>query len=520
MRSVGVVSLFTMLSRVLGAVRDIVMASFFGTSLAMSAFVIAFRIPNLFRRLFGEGALSAAFVPVFVESREKESDDRAWVMAAHMLNVLFFVLAIITIVLMLSISWVQNQFSLSVYAFEICNLMKIMLPYMVFICMVALCMGILNSFNRFALPAATPCLLNLCWIISILFLAPRFGDLPEERIYGVAWGILIAGVVQLSVQFPLLFKLGFKLQGSLGLKDPKVKKVMLLALPAALAAAVTQVNVLLDSIIAYAVGTHAPAALFYSERLIYLPLGIFATALGTVLLPAFSRQVAQGNPDEMKKTMAFALRNLLFIVTPAAFGLLFLSTPIIEMMHQRGEFSAQSTFYVSSALKFYSLGLIVFSLAKVFLPAFYGLQDTRTPMRLAVVAVGINLALNLLFVLTWPAEYKHAGLACATVLAELVYVGALVYCFKKKMGLPPLGPIVHSFVRFVFASVLMGWAAWVLQSVLNAQLAEVLPLEARRIVSVFSGIGVGVLLYVGLCFAFKAKEPVELLSAIKSRRKA
>jgi len=520
-RSTVIVGGGTGLSRALGFVREMLMAAFFGTSLAQSAFVVAFRIPNLFRRLFGEGALSSAFIPVFTESLEKEGHDKAWQLAGRVMAMLGTLLAAIVLSGIVIISLVVRSADTGGMTGLVLDLLRIMLPYMFFICLVALCMGILNSFHHFVLPAYTPVLLNVFWIGTLVLICPRFGDTTTQRIYGVAWGVLVAGVVQLAVQAPMLVRYGFR--GRLSLRwtaDRRVHRILALMGPAALGMGITQVNVFVDTMLAAWIGTWAPAALSFSERLIYLPLGIFATALGTVLLPVFSGQVARSEPQEIKRTLNGALKSILLIMTPAATGLLVLARPIVELVFERGEFTEFSTTLTSRALMFYAPGLLVFSLYKVLVPVFYAMQDTRTPVRVALRVLLLNVVLNITFLLTWPLHFKHAGLALATVLASVVSVLALGWLLHRRIGSPGWKQVLHTALRAVIASAIMGAASVAVHSALAAAFSSGgAPVLTARLVSVAAAIAAGIVVYAVLAFLLCRNECRAVLSTLLSRKR-
>ncbi|NQT94021.1 MAG: murein biosynthesis integral membrane protein MurJ [Lentisphaerae bacterium] len=518
-RSTAVVGMCTGTSRLLGFVREILMAAFFGTSLAQSAFVMAFRIPNLFRRLFGEGALSSAFIPVFTETLQKEGRDEAWTLAGRVMGMLGVLLTAVSAVAILGITVVLNRVPVGHDVALVLDLLRIMFPYMVLICLVALCMAVLNSFHHFLLPASTPVLLNVIWILTLVLVCPRLGDTRVERIYGVAWGILIAGMVQLLAQVPMLIRYGFRGRLPGGWRaDPRVSRVLLLMGPAAIGMGITQINAFVDTVLAFWIGPWAPAALSFSERLLYLPLGVFATALATVLLPVFSGQAAREESDGMRTTINRSLRSLMFIMIPAATGLLVLARPIVELVFERGEFDAWSTTLTARALAFYAPGLVVFSLYKVFVPAFYAMKDTRTPVRVGIRVVALNFVLNIAFLLTLPTHYKHAGFALATVLAGCVNAGTLGWLLHKRIGSPGWLQILRDALRVLCASVLMAVVVWWCHAAVALELADSgLPDVVSRLAAVSAAIGAGILTYVALALLLCRSALRELLAGMRSR---
>lgn len=452
------VSTFTGLSRLLGFVREIVMAHYFGTSLAKSAFDVAFRVPNLFRRLFGEGALSAAFVPVFAEALEKDGREKANRLAGRVLTMLALFLILITAAGTVLISIAMQYSDAGTRIGAVLPLLRIMLPYMVFICLVALGMGILNAVGHFAISAATPLLLNIVWIAAVYAFCPRLGDTPSERIYGVAWAVLLAGVLQLAMQIPALLRLRVFPRPSFAWNDRRIREILLLLGPAALGMGVHQINVVVDSLLALWAGGWAPAALGYAERLIYLPLGLFATALGTVLLPAFSRLAAGNRAADIPAALARSLRGLMLVIMPATVGLMILAGPIVQLAFESGEFDEQSRILTARALVFYAPGLAVFSLYKMLVPAFYAIKDTRTPVRVGLLAVALNFVLNVVLVITLPTYYKHAGLAMATVIASAVNCSVLAVLITRRLGSPGWQGLGISLCKVLCCSLLMAGA--------------------------------------------------------------
>jgi putative peptidoglycan lipid II flippase len=517
-RSAFKIGSFTLLSRFLGLVRDTLTASVFGTSAAMSDFVVAFRLPNLFRALFGEGALSSAFVPVFLETRRKEGDAAAWRVAARTFSVVALALCGIVLAGIAAATALMHLApGLHERAPLLLPLTRIMLPYIVFICLAGLFMAMLNAFHKFSLPAFTPSLLNITWILFVLFVCPRLGTTREEQIYGVAWGVFVAGVLQLGVQLPSLWKMGFRPEWSLARGDEKVWRVFRLMGPTAMGQSVTQVNVMVNTLLARWAAPWAPASLFYAERLLYFPQGLLATALSTVLLPVFSSHAAQGNREEMKKTLNHSLRTLLFVMAPASVGLLVLAHPITQLLFGWGLFDAASVAHTGIALQFYAPGLLVFCLAKVFVPAFYALQNTRTPFRIGLLAVGLNFCMNVLFVLTWPTDIKHAGLAFATVLSEGFNGITLGWCLHRTLGSPGWRQILVSAGRSLACSVVMAAAAIATHRVLAEGTAGWAD-KLSQAVAVFGSMVVGAAVYFLVAALARSPEIGNVIEALKRRR--
>jgi len=518
LRSTTVVSLFTGGSRLLGLVREMLMANFFGTSLATSAFVVAFRIPNLFRRLFGEGALSAAFIPVFTEALEKEGHDAANELAGKVMSMLTAALTMLVIggialvTLLLAYGDFEPKWRLTLL------LLRIMLPYMLFICLVAFCMAVLNSFLHFALPAATPIILNVVWILALVFVCPRMGNTPCEQVYGIALGILAAGALQLLVQFPLLLKHKVSPRMSFAWRDDHVRRILLLMGPAAIGMGIIQLNVCIDGVLAMWAAIWAPAAMTFAERLIYLPLGVFATAMGTVLLPTFSRQAARDRHSQILTTLSSAAHNLMLVMIPASVGLIALGVPIVRLVFERGEFDAESTIQTARALWFYAPGLVIFSLEKLLVPAFYAMQDTRTPLRVGLWTVALNFVLNLTFVLTWPTPYKHAGLALATVMAHGVNCACLAVILTRRIGSPGWARIGASALRVLLAAIVMGVVAWQAHRLLATALAGTsFPAPAARLIAVGASMAAAVAVYATMAFLLLRSKLTSLIRNLRRR---
>ncbi len=520
MKSVATVSTWTAVSRVLGFVREILMAQFFGTSLASSAFVVAFTVPNLFRRLFGEGALSAAFIPVFTETQETAGNDEAWRLANRIGSMLVVLLSSVVLVGITVISLQMNSGDVDVNgkSMMVLSLLRIMAPYMVCICLVALCMAVLNSCSDYTTPAATPVVLNIIWIITLLFVCPEFGDTKESRIYGVAWGVLVAGLVQVLIQLPALLRQGYRPRLTLAWKDARAWQVIGLMAPVAVGLGLTQMNVMIDRLLAMHIAEWAPSAINYADRLIYLPLGVFATAMGTVLLPTFSRQSAQKDPGAICQTLNDSLRHLLFIMMPASMGLLVLARPVIELVYEwpNGAFDSESAKLTARALMMYAPGLLVFSIYKVVTPVFFALKDTRTPVIVGALVVGLNLGLNLAIVFTSviPVEWKHAGLACTTVLSSLICSIVLAVILHRRLGNPGWARIANSLLRSLLCAVAMAVVVWRVYQAMPQS-----PDKLSQVLAVVVSIGIGIVFYFGLTRFVCRSEQDELRKALRPRSK-
>ncbi len=495
-RSAGLVSLGTLTSRLLGLVREILMAGTFGTSQVGSAFFIAFTLPNLLRRLFGEGALSAAFIPAYIKTREENGLNAAWSLTRNLCSFLVLVLGLLSILGMGTAGLMLQMGHVGEKTFLVLLAGRIMLPYMIGICLAAVMMGVLNSHRKFALPAFAPALLNVIWILALLGVQMKPDWSLEEKMVAVCWAILFAGAGQFLIQVPAVRTLGMKRERPVTPLGPGVKQVLLRMGPAALGAAVTQVNVVIDRLLAFWVADYGPAALSYSERLIYLPLGLFATALGSILLPEFSGLVQGGRKQEMTDTLDRSIRGLMWVMIPAAVGLGILTVPIVHTVFERGEFGSDSTLMTSRALMCYAPGLVVFSATKVLIPLFYAHGDTRTPVKIGMIAVSANLGLNLLFIFLLPDGWKHAGLALGTIASSCLQVGILLFLVQKRY-VPLQGKrILKSVLRHALACVPMAYAARALITL------EVFPMP----ITLGAAVGTAVVLYAAATWILRCPE--------------
>ncbi|MBI2994039.1 MAG: murein biosynthesis integral membrane protein MurJ [Gammaproteobacteria bacterium] len=432
LKSTVVVSAMTTLSRILGLVRDIVIARYFGAGLGMDAFIVAFRIPNLLRRLFAEGSFSQAFVPVLSEYKETRGAEEMRALVDQTTAVLGLVLLGVTAIGVLAAPWLVLVFAPG-FAGEAdkqqlaSQMLRITFPYILFISLTALAGGILNTFRRFAIPAFTPVLLNLSMIFAAIWLAPR---LPSP-IVALAWGVFLAGVVQLLFQVPFVLKLGLLPRPSLSRDRDGVRRIFKLMIPALFAVSVTQINLLVDTLVASFLVTGSISWLYYSDRMVEFPLGVFGIALATVIMPSLSAEHARGSSDSYNRTLDWALRWVFLISVPAAIGLAALAAPALATLFQYEQFTAHDVTMASRSLVAYCLGLPAFILVKVLASGFFARQDTRTPVRAGVIAMLCNIALLLALVL----PLAHAGLALATSLAAYINAGILYRQLRRRSGL-------------------------------------------------------------------------------------
>jgi len=427
-KSTAIVSMMTFISRILGFARDIVIARLFGAGLGADVFFVAFKIPNFLRRLFAEGAFSQAFIPVLAEYRQSEDKDLK-LLIANTSGTLAIILLAITALGVFSAPWLIMAFAPGFiedpYKIGLAgNLLKITFPYLFFISLTALAGSILNSFGKFAVPAFTPVFLNISLISCAIFLSPHL----DEPVTALAWGVFIGGAVQLLFQIPFLLNIKQLPKPRWGWKDSGVRKIINLMIPAMFGVSVSQINLLLDTLLASFLVTGSISWLYYSDRLVEFPLGIFGIALATVILPSLSKKHASKSSDEFSHTIDWALRWVFIIATPAAIGLIWLAEPLLLTLFQYGEFSPEDAHSASLSLKAYGLGLLPFIFIKVLAPAYYARQDTKTPVKIGIIAMVTNMVLNIILMM----QFAHVGLALATALAAMLNAGLLYRGLRKR----------------------------------------------------------------------------------------
>lgn len=501
-KSAGTIGLFTGVSRVLGFIRDLIIAQAFGTGVSAEAFVVSFKIPNLLRDLVGEGAANAAIVPVLTESREKKRDS-FWQLASTLFTLMAAFLAVVSV---LGVVFAPVIVSLIAPGFHAAadpdkypltvRLTRVMFPYIFLIGLSALAMGVLNSLKEFKSSALGPCLLNLSMIVSGLFFERTYGPMA------LVVAVLIGGVLQLAVQVPPLIKSGFRFERP-NFRMAGVSKIGKLLIPRAFGSALYQINIFVDSILASfesIIGPGGQSALYYANRLFQLPLAIFGLALAQAVLPTFSSQAVEKDLSGMRSTLSVAIRSLAFFMLPASAGLVVLCEPIVRVLFQHGHFDAASTAITSTALFYYAYGLFFCAVIKIFVNVFYAMQDTRTPLKITGIAVAVNFVTSVLLMRT----LGLGGITLGSTLSATVNAFVLYSILKKRIGRLDEERIARSFMKMFAASLLMAGAAYFYNiEVLRPLMAAS---RAAQTLCLFGGILLCVALYAVLCRAFRVDE--------------
>ena len=495
LRALATVSSMTFLSRVLGYVRDFFIARSFGAGLATDAFFVAFRIPNLLRRLFGEGAFSQAFVPILAEYRNRESaeDTRTLIdcVATTLLLALVAVTALGVAIAPLVVYVSAPGFAADPGKFELTvMLLRITFPYILFISLVALSAGILNTWNRFSVPAFTPSLLNVAFITGALFFADRF----DPPVLVLAWGVFAGGVLQLAFQVPFLYRIGLLPRWRLDLKHPAVRRILKLMAPAAFGVSISQISLLINTIFASFLVTGSVSWLYYADRLMEFPSGMLGVALGTIILPSLSKYHADANHDEYARLLDWGLRLTVLLAAPSAVALAVIALPLIASLFHYGRFSVEDAWMTRQALMAYSVGLVGIILVKILAPGFYARQNITTPVKIGIFTLVMTQAMNLAFIV----PLKHAGLALAIALGACMNA-ALLYRGLRRNGIYTPQPGWAMFlVKVAVALALMaaalffamGEAGWWLSAPWQKKLPAVLGLVALGVIVYGTALGV------------------------------
>lgn len=512
-RAAGIIGFFTFLSRILGLIRDMVIAAIFGSGMVADAFFVAFRIPNLLRRLFAEGSLTIAFIPVFTEYLNKKNKAEALDVARITLTILSVVLVVVSVAGVLLAPWIVRiqafGFGNTGTKYELTVLLtRITFPYIFLISLVAFFMGVLNSLKHFAAPAAAPIFLNVGIIGGAVLISPNL----KEPIVGVAIGVIIGGVFQVLLQLPWTKKEGMLLWPKWNPSHPAVRRIGALMVPAVFGSAVYQLNQFIGTLLASFLPEGSISWLYYADRVVQFPLGIFGIAISTAALPTLSEHAASDNFLEFSETLTHSLSLVFFITFPAMVGLLVLGEPIVKLIYQRGAFDYYATSMTYRALVFYSIGLWAFSGIRIMVSAFYAMQDTRTPVMVAICALLVNVILSVVFM----GPMKHAGLALALSCASSIQFVLLFLALKRKAPHICLSPGTGSIIKSSLASAIMGACLYLVQY--KWGLAYAARGSAYLFVDVAVLISAGAMLYFGLAGLMRSEEVTSLVTILHSRK--
>ncbi len=511
MRSTLAVSAPTLLSRILGYIRDMLQAFYLGTGRSADAFTIAYVIPNLLRRLTGEGAMTAAFIPVFTQIKEKDKREELW----RFVNSFFFNLTLIMAFLMVA-GILLSPFLVKIIAIGFKEfqgkweltivLTRIMFPYIFLISLAALAMAILNSYRKFFVPAFTPVLFNL----AIITMALLFADKAEEPAYVFAVGVVAGGVLQLGFQIPFLWKQGMRFKSTLDFRHPAIRKIGKLMIPGVFGVGISQINFAISRMIASVLEEGSVSSLYYASRVQELTLGLFSIALAIALLPAFSELAAHEDIDGMKKTLNFSLKLISLVTFPAAAGLLVLNRPIIQVLYQRGVFDDLSTAMSASCLLFFSFGLPFISGAKILAPAFYSLKDTKTPVIVAFFVMISYIGLSILLM----KPLRVGGIALALSLSSILNFALLFFLLQRKIGPIKKKEIVVSAGKALFFAAIMAGAVRMFVDLFKFESL----LFVEQLGVLLAAIAIGILFYVLLNLFFN-HEDLRILQSVFSKEK-
>ena len=505
-----------MTSRVLGVVREQVLAYYFGAGDAMDAFKVAYRVPNLLRDLFAEGAMSAAFVPTFARALAAGGKPAAFRLGAYVVSALLLITGVVAVLGMVFAEPLVRLFA-SDYGdvpgkLELTVLLtRIMLPFLTFVALAAAFMGMLNALHHFFVPAVSPAMFNVGSIVCTVGLIAVMPQVGLPAIAAVAIGTIVGGLAQWLVQWPLLRREGFRYRPVLDWRDEGLRRVLLLMGPGTIGLAATQVNVFVNTLLATREGTGAVSWLDAAFRLMYLPIGLFGVSIATATTPAISRMLAQGDSTQVKKTIADGLVLMMILNVPATVGLIALAEPIVRLMYERGRFMPSDTIAAAAALQFYAIGLLGYSVVRIASPAFYALGQSRVPVTVSFITVLANAALN--FGLVRVMGYR--GLALGTSIAALLNAGLLLMMLRRRLGGIEGGAIINALLRIGIAAVLMGAAA----VGADAFLAERIPGNgiAAQLVRVGATIGLALAVLAVAAHLLRVPQFAEAVSLIKRR---
>src|SRR4029079_17811114 len=461
-RSAGLISVATMASRVLGVAREMVLSAFFGASggVEMDAFNVAFRVPNLVRDLFAEGAMTAAFVPTFTRTLTTRGPEAAWRLGNLVINALFIVTGVLVLIGMVFAQPITHAIAPGFTAIPgklelTTRLTRIMLPFLTTVAAAVAMMGMLNSLRRFFIPALAPAMFNVATIVCAFALVPVMPHVGQPAIAAIAIGTLVGGVGQIALQWPSLRRQGFRYRPIIDFTDPDLREVLRLMGPGTLGLAAVQINVFVNTYLATSQAQGSVSWLNYAFRVMYHPIGLFGVSIATAALPEIARRANDGDTIGMRRTISSALRMMLMLNVPATVGLIALAHPIVALLLERGKFTPRDTAATALALIFYAPGLLGYSAVKIASPSFYSLRDSRTPVTVSVISVLVNLAINLMLVRVM----GYRGLALGTALAAMFNAGTLLWLLRNRLGGLEGRRVTVAFVKIACASIAMGVAA-------------------------------------------------------------
>jgi putative peptidoglycan lipid II flippase len=510
-KAAGLMSIATFISRILGYVRDMIFALYFGATGISDTFFAAFRIPNLLREIFAEGSMSSAFIPVLTEYRQKHGEEEA----LRLVKITFtFIIIVVGLICLIGIIFspaivtvIAPGFLSSPEKFSLTVLLtRIMFPFLLFISLAALIMGALNTKKVFFIPALAPALLNITLILSIVFFESRV----RQPITIAAIGVIAGGFVQFAFQLPSFFKNRYKLGFDTTFSHPGLKRMSTLLIPATLALSVSQINIVVSNILASFLPSGSITYLFYSMRLIQFPIGIFGVAMGMAVLPTLSEHAVKGDFDKLREDFSFALRLLFFITVPAMAGLIALREPIVNLLFQRGKFDYVATVGTAQALLFYSMGIWAVVGVRVITASFYSMQDTKTPVKVAVVAITANIILSIILM----RPLKHSGLALANALASGVNFALLFFFLRRKLKRIDAKRIFHSFIKIIFCSSVMGLVGGMF---LHGKAWQVHGNTLNKTFYLSGTIALCIVVYIFLSYLLKSEEVSYIIENVKHK---
>ena len=520
LKSSGAMAGATLLSRLLGMVRVMIYARFMGDGPIASAFVYAFQIPNLFRRLLGEGALTAAFIPLFKNKEKTEGDKAMWHTANAVVSALVVISALVIGVVMLGLSAALMWGEFDTHTRLMLELLRVVFPYMLLVCLAAVFMGMLNSRGYFFIPAMGATLLNVVMIATVLLVAPRWGEDLGEQIFALAFGVLVAGVAQAGFQLPYLYREGYRLRWVAPWRNDSVREVVRKMIPATIGVAAFQFNIIITQTLAFwierASGTKIVASFEYAVRLMELPQGVFGVSLATFLLPTLAGLAAEKQFPEFRENLRRGMGYLFFVNAIAAAMLMVLAVPMVRLLFEHGAFTADSTRRASFALMCLAPSLLTYSAVNVMARAFYALGDTKVPMQISAVCLCLNIVVLLPLIFMFPKGLQAGALGVANALSSLLNVGLLSYALKRKMPKWEVQSLLRPLAGMLLAAGVAGGVAWFLHGQWVANLGyETVWL---KIGEVFAPAIVAALVYWGITAAIGLREARDLFALIRKNQ--